>query len=204
MDTEEHQEEIERDVQVSELIDTLRSRAKGLKRNALISLGLMFFTLFGSMYIFIYAIQLTEIETFTRKTAQTLEKKDLADRKDLPKNVQMHSRETLEKESGIHTHQSLTADQQFISMILNKIGALLILFFAIKLLVNLYRYNIVLSGYYDSRADILQMVNQYDVEQINTLGDFIAPEKIDFGAAPSMPTEQVINLLKGVTSNFKK
>ncbi len=209
IETEEGEDEERIDeVEYLEIISILRCRAVKLKRNSSISLFMIFITLCSGLYIFIYALQVTEIKTFikederfeTERLDQERSEKEVEEKKAGDERKRVLDRSA--RASG--KLQSLNETQQFVVMIVNKVGALIILFFIVKLFVKLYRYNIVLSGYYDSRADILQIANKYKIKDLNTLAAFISPEKIDFGQTPQLPIEQATLLVKEVSSALKK
>lgn len=85
-----------------------------------------------------------------------------------------------------------------------RVGALFILIFLVQILVNLYRYNVRLSTYYDARADAFEI---YGASADADLADMIralSPENLDFGKTPSSPAQQAVELAKEVMSHQKR
>jgi hypothetical protein len=83
-----------------------------------------------------------------------------------------------------------------------RIGALAITFFLVSIIVPQYRYNIRLENFYNARADSLRMSSSVDFNSPDDLGKIvnIMSPNIDFGKAPAMPWEQLIEVVKSVKS----
>ena len=77
--------------------------------------------------------------------------------------------------------------------------------FFVGILVNLYRYNIRLAGYYDARADGLELIDLGVDETIFAkLVSSVSPEHYDFGKTPLSPAEHAVELAKTITEKTGK
>jgi hypothetical protein len=87
---------------------------------------------------------------------------------------------------------------------ITRFGALLLILFFVGILVNLYRYNVRLAGYYDARADSLEMLEMdFDKESFVRLVTSVSPEQYDFGKNPNSPTDQAIDIVHKISNKFK-
>jgi hypothetical protein len=76
-----------------------------------------------------------------------------------------------------------------ISTLATRIGSMFILIFLVQILVNLYRYNIRLAYFYDSRADSLEMARSGNRHDLKSLIELWSPDQLDFGRQPKSPAE---------------
>ncbi|MBR0899585.1 hypothetical protein JQ616_31930 [Bradyrhizobium tropiciagri] len=75
-------------------------------------------------------------------------------------------------------------------------GALLIVFFLVAILVPQYRYNVRLASYYQSRSDLIVLLNgNIPSTEFAQIVAAITPT-IDFGKAPKTPIEQLVEVAK--------
>ena len=82
-----------------------------------------------------------------------------------------------------------------------RFGPMIIILFFVSLLVNLYRYNIRLSAYYDARADALELIRlAIDPDAFEKYVSSLSPDTHDLGKPPKLPTEHAIDLAKAAVS----
>lgn len=86
---------------------------------------------------------------------------------------------------------------------ITRFGPMLVIFFFVSILVNLYRYSIRLSAYYEARADALFMLsNSIESETFDSLVTALTPDNHDVGKAPKVPTDYVVDLAKTAVSKI--
>jgi hypothetical protein len=94
-----------------------------------------------------------------------------------------------------------------ISAIATRVGAVVLLFFLVQILVPLYRYNIRLSSHYESCADTLDLLligeMSVPIDLFVRLASSLSPSAVEFGAAPKAPTEQALRLLADIAGRSK-
>jgi hypothetical protein len=76
------------------------------------------------------------------------------------------------------------------------------LVFLVQILVSLYRYNMKLAAFYDSRADALEATQP--TGDFATLVNLLSTQHIAFDKEPTAPTEQLATLLKQVAESSGK
>ena len=75
-------------------------------------------------------------------------------------------------------------------------GALIIVFFLVTILVPQYRYNVRLASFYQSRSDLIALLNgKIPSTEFAQIVAAITPT-IDFGKAPKTPIEQLVEVAK--------
>lgn len=83
--------------------------------------------------------------------------------------------------------------RRVVSVIATRVGAVLILVFLVQILASLYRYNVRLAAYYESRADALELAivsdGTVDAARLQSAAAVISPERIEFGREPRSPLE---------------
>jgi len=94
----------------------------------------------------------------------------------------------------METLDALTALSTF-NEVLNKIGIVVLLIFGIKILVNLYKYNMRMSDFYSSRADIIELAKKEGYE-LNLLSDIFDATKINFDKNPEFFYKELLDVLK--------
>jgi len=78
-----------------------------------------------------------------------------------------------------------------------------VIFFFVTILINLYRYSIRLSAYYEARADALFILQSgIDSEKFDALVGALTPDNHDVGKAPKVPTDYVVDLAKTAVSKI--
>ncbi|WP_136660483.1 hypothetical protein [Nitratireductor sp. XY-223] len=77
----------------------------------------------------------------------------------------------------------------------------ILLLFLLATLAGLYRYNLRLAGFHNSRADVLELISLggggVSVDDLTRLSDSLAADKVEFGRA-NTPTDQAIELVRAV------
>jgi hypothetical protein len=96
-----------------------------------------------------------------------------------------------------------TQDNQLARLIqtnLTRFGTIIMITFLVSILTPLYRYNIRLATYYDARADVLELF-ETTLRSVGflRLATALTPA-FDFGKGPNTPIEQIIELVREVTS----
>ena len=80
---------------------------------------------------------------------------------------------------------------------ITRFGPIFLALFFVGILVNLYRYNIRLSGYYDARADVLELLELgIDPDVFEKLASSLSPQQYDFGKNPQTVIDQAVDLTK--------
>ena len=90
-----------------------------------------------------------------------------------------------------------------LSPVLVRFGAVFILMFLTQTLINLYRYNIRIAAFYDSRADILELSSVVP-EVLHNIGDTLSPDSYDFGKPARTPAQHAVDLAKELVSQGGK
>jgi hypothetical protein len=95
----------------------------------------------------------------------------------------------------------------FVATQITRFGTLLIVVFLVGILVNLYRYNVRLSAYYDGRGDTVTMLGlkadeQMPVDTFAKLVKEMSPEAYDFGKMPRSPADQAVDIAKEVIAKI--
>ena len=76
-----------------------------------------------------------------------------------------------------------------------------LLLFLLATLGGLYRYNMRLAGFHHSRADALELMiegrSSAEIEDLATLADALAADKVEFGKA-NTPADQAVEIAKAV------
>jgi hypothetical protein len=83
----------------------------------------------------------------------------------------------------------------FWGAISTRIGAVLLITFGVQILINLYKYNMRMSAFYDSIADAIELNPKLD-KNFYKLLKALSPNKIDFGPGVKSPSTEVIELAK--------
>ncbi len=80
---------------------------------------------------------------------------------------------------------------------ITRFGPMIIILFFVSILVNLYRYNIRLSAYYDARADALELIDlKIKPDVYEKYVSSLSPDMLDIGKPPKLPTEHAVDLAK--------
>ncbi len=88
-----------------------------------------------------------------------------------------------------------------VSTLSTRIGAALILIFLVRNLVSLYRYNVKLAAFYDTRADAIQLAGD-DPDHLNELAPTISADTVEFGDVPKSPLEEATSGLRRLTKEL--
>jgi hypothetical protein len=82
---------------------------------------------------------------------------------------------------------------------------MIVILFFVSILVNLYRYNIRLSAYYDARADALSLI-EGPIQQsaFEKLVQTLSPDHHDVGRPPKLPTEYAVDIAKSLAGKIGK
>jgi hypothetical protein len=69
--------------------------------------------------------------------------------------------------------------------------------------VNLYRYSIRLSAYYDARADSLELIDVgINPETFQKYATAVSPDVLDIGKPPKLPTEYAVDIAKAAVGKI--
>lgn len=111
-----------------------------------------------------------------------------------------------QKYSNLNSNDQLILDsKQMIQTNITRFGTLILILFFVNILINLYRYTIRLSVYYDSRADSLLLLHKnIDVTNYEKLVSTMNPHILDFGKNISYPTTQALELAKSTINKSSK
>jgi hypothetical protein len=91
----------------------------------------------------------------------------------------------------------------FVSSI-TKIGAVLLIVFGIRILINFYRYNTLLTSFYSSRADALEIFTTEKFDELERIATVLSTEKIHFGKVPDHPYKEMFKILENVVKKAEK
>jgi hypothetical protein len=91
----------------------------------------------------------------------------------------------------------------FLRATLTRVLIMVIVFFAISVLLTVFRYSLRMAPQYDGRADALLLTVTDIDERIHELVRAMVPTNIDFGKMPRSPAEQVIELAKELAREVK-
>ncbi len=88
---------------------------------------------------------------------------------------------------------------EFLFIALARLLILALIFFAVRILTNLYRYFLRLSAYYDARADGLALarapgegVKERMPDNVADIFSALSPDLVDLGTSPKGPTTEVV------------
>ncbi|HKP96538.1 MAG TPA: hypothetical protein VJ385_12340 [Fibrobacteria bacterium] len=98
---------------------------------------------------------------------------------------------------------AFSESNRLIAVNLLRVSSGLLLAFMIQILVSLFRYNIRLSHYYESRADALELMEDGDESAFEKLVSVLSSEKFEFDKLNG-PADQMMELAKTAISNAKK
>jgi predicted PurR-regulated permease PerM len=211
---------------VQSLIDKLRERAHRLRIGAALTFALILLALAGGLFLFVYAGQISLRESasfdtlyrFNSDLSESLDRLDYlyvafgqsdrpsldsVERAALMSDIRdlKNAAESLPKQI---TDEETPPVQTVISTIVTRIGSVLLLVFLVQILVTLFKYNIRLAGYYDSRADALELLDDGNGPDLERIAAIFASESLDFGKAPPSPAQHAIDLAREIISSTKK
>ncbi|MEZ5084327.1 MAG: hypothetical protein R2750_12915 [Bacteroidales bacterium] len=87
----------------------------------------------------------------------------------------------------------------FINTTITRIGAILLITYGVQILINLYKYNLKISAFYEARADAL-IISETSDELIKVINSF-SPDEIDFGKRIDTPTKELLEAAKSVLNS---
>jgi hypothetical protein len=221
---------------VTKIVKQLRVRAHRLRRNAAITIVFIGFLLVSGIAIFGYAGEIARAEAESEETNAILnrvakglhentieltadiirlsaetENKKISDTSEVQTILKIS--ETLERTAQIikdineRPIPEKNHTRFLISTITTRIGIVVLLLFLVQILVPLYRYNIKLSGFYEARAnalELLELVDDKNDDALERLVSVFSPDSLEFGKAPATPTQQAIDMAKDVIGSYKK
>lgn len=208
---------------VGQIIERYRERSRRLRRNAGITIGIIGILLVSGIAIFLAAGELARREDELASTKallentsrtllhnQTMLSSDLIESEAKAGKITEAGIKDL-KESTVHLEVVASLIKQMderppvmypqqtyflVSTVTTRVGIIVLLLFLVQILVPLYRYNIRLAAFYDSRADAITLVENRPSEQLETLVSLLSAEAIDFGKSPVPPTQQALELVR--------
>jgi hypothetical protein len=84
-----------------------------------------------------------------------------------------------------------------------RFGPMLIILFFVNILVNLYRYCIRLSAYYDARSDTLALIDiGINPDSFQKYATSLSPDALDIAKPPKLPTEYAVDIAKAAVSKI--
>lgn len=104
---------------------------------------------------------------------------------------------------NIERLDSAAISYEFFTALSARIGAVVIIFFLIQVLVRIYRYNTRLGNYYKARADALELYQEDDSLPLDKLIEVLSPDSLDIGMAKT-PIAQVVEIFKHAQNQTKK
>ena len=74
----------------------------------------------------------------------------------------------------------------------------MLLLFLVQIFVSLYRYNIKMAAFHDSRADVLLMLPDFSSLTFEQLSKIAFSDDMDFTTQERSPTEHAVELAKQI------
>lgn len=215
---------------IEAIITNFRKRATRLRRSAFLSLVLILLSLVAGVSLFFLAGTIareeqtqTKEDSFEREVFYRIDRlqeaisKDpnadartgalaslAADIKELNAsyiNYQQASEKSIEQqEKSAQYRQTIT----LISTVVTRVGSVFMLLFLVQLLISMYRYDIKLAGYYEARADALQLLKAPNESRLEGFVRAFSPDGVDFGRMPKTPLEHALLLAKEISALSKK
>lgn len=91
---------------------------------------------------------------------------------------------------------------QILTTTITRLIVLGTLIFLVRILINLYKYNMRVAGHYDAISDGIDLLsNSYPETNFIDLFELISPNKIDFGKTPASIEQHTIDLIKALKTN---
>ena len=91
-----------------------------------------------------------------------------------------------------------------VSSMSTRIGSVLLLVFLVQILVSLYRYTMRLAAFYDSRADILKLMDFELPASTEKIISIFRSDSLDFGKQIVPPTTEVLNVIKEAVRGVRR
>jgi hypothetical protein len=203
---------------VLQQIETLRARASKIRQSANVMFSLLVFpAILGAIVVFFSAPEITgtdlarvEIareQTLNDERSRLNELKFRLQERVLMEGIPEDQREALNKEID-HLNQSLNALPaiqppslgstlpSLVQVNITRFGIVGVIIFGITILMGLYRNNIRLAVYFETRADALELYLTKELPD-HVLGQFIESYPfVDFGKAPTIPVDQAVELTR--------
>jgi hypothetical protein len=207
-----------------------RKRAKRLRLSAFLFLILILISLIAGVWLFYFAgtiVRDEQIQTGEDRYAGMLNFQIEDIRNAIEKDTNPDSRDKalaqlavtikevaaaqinreLASEKGIEQRQKAAQYRQtitLISTVTTRVGSVFMLLFLVQLLISMYRYDIKLAGYYEARADALQLLRAPNEARLEAFVRAFSPDAVDFGRIPKTPIEHALLLAKEITALSKK
>lgn len=89
--------------------------------------------------------------------------------------------------------------RHLISTVTTRISAASLLAFLVAILANLYRHNVRLSAFYNSRLDALRLSKDTGLTSFERLSKGLLPDGLDVGKGPETPTKQALEFIKAIS-----
>lgn len=89
--------------------------------------------------------------------------------------------------------------RHLISAVATRISAASLLAFLVAILANLYRHNVRLSAFYNSRLDALRLSRATGLTSFERLSKGLLPDGLDVGKGPETPTKQALEFIKAIS-----
>ncbi len=77
---------------------------------------------------------------------------------------------------------------------------IVLLLFLVQLFVSLYRYNMKMAAFHDSRADVLLLISDTSALTFEQLARITFSDELDFSKLERPPTEYAVDLAKQLIS----
>jgi hypothetical protein len=85
----------------------------------------------------------------------------------------------------------------------SKLGSVVVLIFLVQILVSLYRYNVRLAAFNDSRADLLQTLPKGVALKVKDSMEIFPSQTLTFGKEPSTPLKELADVAVAALSSAK-
>jgi len=108
----------------------------------------------------------------------------------------------LKKAQIINEQQSSSLIILAISSSVARIGAVLIALYLVQILLSLTRYHFRIADHLDSASSSL-IISEGDSQSISALAGLLATNHVEFGKAPSPPSEKILELVKEIVAAKK-
>ena len=118
-------------------------------------------------------------------------------------NIRLSILENLDPTASLAQHEDeneVAYITRSASTMVTRVSVAAFAIFLTQILLNLYRYSSRMAAFFDGRADALYLAGgKLQQQNFETVAESLAGEKIDFGAPPKSPADNLVELLRELT-----
>lgn len=216
--------------QFQEVIDALHSRSKQYEataKNYVIAIGISIAIGFGVFVLAGTIAAIDEVDFYNEtkgisnklyivqgkldKIAATKDQKDVIsppisnEIQLVLKDIEEATAATKRLESSFQADAKETESihrRHLISTVTTRISAASLLAFLVAILANLYRHNVRLAAFYNSRYDAMRLSKSTGLAAFEKNSKLLFPDGLDVGKNPNTPTKQTMEFAKEILKLF--